>query len=345
MKRISFNIGSKVIGKDNCLIQTMADKKTSNIKYNVNLTNSLEKMSLDMMRFSILDKEDADAIKKIKSQINIPIIADIHFDYHLALLSLDSGVDKIRINPGNINSTSGLREIINICKKKNIPIRIGCNSGSIEKFKGKTNSIIDDYFLAMDETLEIFKEENFNLLVLSLKSSNPDLTEKLYIKAYDKYPYPLHIGVTESGYSTLGAIKSTWGLINILKKGIGDTIRVSLASERVEEIRACKELLRLSNRRINTPELIVCPTCGRTKVDVKPISRIIQEKLDYVNKNIKIAVMGCPVNGIGEGKDADYGITGLGVENKYLIFSKGKVLGQYNKEESIKELFQLIDSF
>ena len=345
MKRISFNIGNKVIGNSSCLIQTMADKKTSNTKYNINLTNNLEKMSLDMMRFSILDKKDASSLLQIKKNVNIPIIADIHFDYNLALEAIKNKVDKIRINPGNINSTSGLRQIINECKKNNIPIRIGCNSGSINKYKGKTSSIVDDYFLALDETLEIFKEENFSLLVLSLKSSNPELTNELYEKAYKKYPYPLHIGLTESGYGLLGGIKSTWGLYNLLKEGIGDTIRVSLSSDRKEELRACKELLRLSKRKDNIPELIACPTCGRTKVDVKPLSRLVQDKLDYVNKNIKIAIMGCPVNGIGEGKDADYGITGLGKKNTYLIFSKGITLGQYTKDEAIKKLFELIDCF
>lgn len=345
MKRFSFNIGNKLIGNGACLIQTMSDKKTTNIKYNTDLTNKLEKMSLDLMRFSILDIKDAQAIKKIKEKINIPIIADIHFDYNLALLAIDSGVDKIRINPGNINSTSGLRLIINKCKGKNIPIRIGCNSGSIEKFKGKTSSIITDYFLALDETIEIFKEERFNNLVLSLKSSDPLINNQLYIQAYNKYPYPLHLGLTESGYGITGAIKTTWGLIDILKQGIGDTLRVSLSDNRVEEIRACKELLKLAKRRNNVPEIISCPTCGRTKVDVLPLTRIIQEKLDYVNKDIVIAIMGCPVNGIGEGKNADYGITGIGKENTYLIFSKGKSIGQYDFNTAIKKLFDLIDKY
>ena len=344
MKKLTFNIGNKVIG-NSILIQTMSDKKTSNIKYNIELTSTLEKMSLDMMRFSILDKKDAFSLKEIKKNVNIPIIADIHFDYLLALEAIKNNVDKIRINPGNINSTAGLRLIINECKKKNIPIRIGCNSGSINKYKGKSNSIINDYFLALDNMIEIFKEENFNLLVLSLKSSDPLLTNNLYLKAYEKYPYPLHIGLTESGYGLIGGIKSTWGLYELLQKGIGDTIRISLASDRKEELRACKELLRLSNRLNNVPELIVCPTCGRTKVDVKPLSQIIQNKLDYVRKDIKIAIMGCPVNGIGEGKDADYGITGLGKKDTYLIFSKGKTIGQYNKEDAIKKLFSLIDNY
>ena len=343
MNKISFNIGNKIIGNNNCLIQTMSDKKTSSINYNVNLTNELEKMSLDLMRFSILDKNDALAITKLKEKTNIPLIADIHFDYRLALLAIDSGVDKIRINPGNISSLTGLREIINRCKEKNIPIRIGCNSGSIEKYKGKTSSIIDDYFLAIDNMLEIFKEENFSLLVLSLKSSNPDLNYQLYSKAYDKYPYPLHLGLTESGYGITGAIKTTASIIDLLKNNIGDTLRVSLANDRKEEIRACKELLRIAKRKNNIPELIVCPTCGRTKIDVKYFSRIIQERLDYIDKNIKIAIMGCPVNGIGEGKDADFGITGNGKEETYIIFKKGKVISQFNKDEALNTLFNLID--
>ncbi|MFA6829558.1 MAG: (E)-4-hydroxy-3-methylbut-2-enyl-diphosphate synthase [Bacilli bacterium] len=346
MNKLSFSIGNKIIGSGHdILIQSMSDRKTSDIDYNVKLTSDLEKMGLDMMRFSVLDHEDALLIGEIKKQVNIPIIADIHFDYTLALQSIQSGVDKIRINPGNIGGEVRLRQVINACREKNIPIRIGVNSGSLNAYRGKTDNQADDFLLAMDETISVFESENFENLVLSLKSSSPSLSEELYLKANERYKYPLHIGLTESGYGTIGSIKSAVTLFPLLSKGIGDTIRVSLADERKEEMRAVKTLLGLSGRKSNIPELIVCPSCGRTQIDLKPIAREVNDHLDYVFKNIKVAVMGCPVNGIGEAKDADYGIAGSGKKDVYLLFSKGKPLGLYNKKEAVARLFSLIDSF
>lgn len=344
--RYSFNIGNKIIGDNNpILIQSMGDKKTTEVDYLVNETNKLEKMGLDMMRFSLLDESDCYAIKEIKKRVNIPIIADVHFNYRYALLAIESGVDKIRINPGNIGGNDKLKIVINECKKKNIPIRIGVNSGSLNKYRGKTGSKVDDILLALDETISIFKEENFNNIVLSLKSSSIDDLYDIYKKAYDKYPYPLHIGLTESGFSTLGVTKSSIALYPLLKEGIGDTIRVSLADDREEEIRACKTLLKISKRRMDIPDMIVCPTCGRTQIDLKPISREILTHLDYVFKNCKVAVMGCPVNGIGEAKDADFGIAGSGEKDIYVLFKKGNVLGRYKKEEALDKLYQMIDDF
>ena len=346
MKRLQFAIGSKMIGEGHpCLIQTMGDQKTDKVDYAVSLTNRLSKMGLDMMRFSVLDKNDAFALKEIKEKTLIPIIADIHFDYTFALMAMEAGVDKIRINPGNIGGEANLRLVIQEAKKRNIPIRIGVNSGSLNKYRGKTASKADDILLALDETLEVFREEGFEKIVLSLKSSNPHDLEEVYTKAYEKYPYPLHLGLTESGYSTNGCIKSALGVFPLLSKGIGDTLRVSLADDREEEIRACKTLLRLAGRRKDIPDLVVCPTCGRTLVDVKPISRLVQAKLDTVFSDVQVAVMGCPVNGIGEAKDADYGIAGTGIKDTYLLFSKGKVLGQYQKEEALEKLFKMIDEY
>lgn len=346
MNHISFNIGNKIIGNNNpCLIQTMGDKKTTETDYHIKVTNDLEKIGLDMMRFSLLDEEDAKALKIIKENTNIPIIADVHFNYKYALLALDSNVDKIRINPGNIGGDDKLRIVINACKEKNVPIRIGVNSGSLNKYRGKTSSKADDILLALDETIAIFKEENYDKIVLSLKSSNVDDLKEIYEKAYKKYPYPLHLGLTESGFSTMGTIKSAIGIFPLLNEGIGDTIRVSLADDRKDEIRACKTLLRLAKRRNDIPNMIVCPTCGRTLIDLKPISREIQSHLDYVFKDITIAVMGCPVNGIGEAKDADYGIAGSGEKDIYLLFKKGQPLGLFKKEEALDKLYKLIDEF
>lgn len=346
MKRISFSIGDKIIGEGHpCLIQSMSDIKTSHVSANIALTNDLARRGLDLMRFSVLDMEDAKAFREIKAKTSIPIIADIHFDYRLALESIASGVDKIRINPGNISSASHLRQILQACKEKHIPIRIGVNSGSLNRYRGKGKDVVEDILLAMDDTLSFFQEEGFEELVLSLKTSNPLILDSLYRQAYERYPYPLHIGLTESGFSTLGSIRSTVALYPLLKDDIGDTIRISLADDRKEELRACKELLSLAGRREHTPELIVCPGCGRTLVPLKDLSRAVMDHLDFVNKKIKVAVMGCPVNGVGEARDADYGIAGSGKENVLLLFSKGKEIGLFEKEEALGKLFSYIDSF
>ena len=346
MEHIRFNIGNKVIGDGApCLIQSMGDKKTTCVEEMVKETNDLASCGLDMMRFSVLDFADIEALKEIKKRVSIPVIADIHFDYRFALGALEAGVDKIRINPGNIGSEARLRTVIRACKEKNIPIRIGVNSGSLNKYRGKTGSKADDILLALEDTLAIFKEENFDPIVLSLKSSNPEDLKELYEKAYQRYPYPLHLGLTESGFSTLGSVKSAIGLYPLLAEGIGDTLRVSLADDRIEELRAAKTLLRLAGRRNDIPDLIVCPTCGRTLIDVKPISREILAHLDHVFKPVKIAVMGCPVNGIGEAKDATFGIAGSGKEGLYVLFEHGHEIGLYPKEEALRKLYQLIDTF
>ncbi len=346
MDHLQFQIGNKTIGNGApCLIQSMGDKKTTCVKEMVEETNELASCGLDMMRFSVLDQADILALKEIKRQVSIPIIADIHFDYRFALGAIEAGADKIRINPGNIGGDSKLRIVIEACKKKNIPMRIGVNSGSLNKYHGKTSSKADDILLALDETIEVFQEENFDHIVLSLKSSNPDDLKEVYEKAYAKYPYPLHIGLTESGFSTLGTIKSAIGLYPLLKEGIGDTLRVSLADDRIEELRAAKTLLRLAGRRNDIPDLIVCPTCGRTQVDVKPISREVLSHLDHVFKPVKVAIMGCPVNGIGEAKDATFGLAGSGKKDLYVLFTHGKEIGLYPKKEALEKLYALIDAF
>lgn len=345
MKRSTFQIGNKTIGDGNVLIQSMGDRKTTKTDELIPLTNDLSRMGLDMMRFSVLDKEDAKALSEIKKNVSIPIIADIHFDTNLALLAIESGADKIRINPGNVNSEAGLREVIALAKKKNIAMRIGLNSGSLNRYKGKGKDFVDDYFLALDATLAIFREMAFDRIVLSLKTSSPEKTYALYKRAYTDYPYPLHIGLTESGFGVMGSIKSALALQSLLSEHIGDTIRVSLADDRREEVRACKTLLRTLALRKDLPELVVCPTCGRTLIDLKDISREVARRLDYVFKPVKVAVMGCPVNGIGEAKDADFGIAGSGKKDVYLLFSKGHPLGTYEKEEALSRLFGFIDDF
>lgn len=346
MEKLSFAIGSKIIGGNSpILIQTMSDRKTSDIDYNINLTNSLQRMGLDMMRFSVLDFDDARAFSKIKEKTNLPLIADVHFDYRFALMAMDNHADKVRINPGNIQSEANLRQVIEKAKEKNIPLRIGVNSGSLNKYRGKGKDQTEDFLLAMDDTLSVFRSENFDHIVLSLKTSDPNRLCEIYERASERYPYPLHIGLTESGFGIQGAMKSAIALYPLLKEGIGDTIRVSLADDRREEIRAVKTLLKVSGRRNDLPQLIVCPSCGRTQIDLKPVSRTIQDHLDFVFKDIKVACMGCPVNGIGEAKDADFGIAGSGKKDVYLLFAKGNPIGLFEKKEALDRLFGLIDSF
>lgn len=345
MERKSFAIGNKTIGDGKVLIQSMGDRKTARTDELVALTDDLARMGLDMMRFSVLDREDAAALSRIKKAVSVPVIADIHFDTSLALAAIEAGADKIRINPGNVNSESGLREVIAQAKAKGIAMRIGVNSGSLNKYRGKGGTPVDDYFLALDETLSLFREMDFDRIVLSLKSSSPEMTYALYKRAYDTYPYPLHVGLTESGFGVMGSMKSAIAMKDLLSEGIGDTIRISLADDRREEIRACKTLLKALGIRKDLPELVVCPTCGRTLIDLKDISREVAKRLDYVFKPVKVAVMGCPVNGIGEARDSDVGIAGSGKKDVYLLFSKGHPLGTYEKEEALARLFDFIEAF
>lgn len=345
MTKYSFAIGNRIIGNGNdVLIQTRNRKKTECIQENLEELRPLIPCGLDRIRFSVLDSKDAKALKVLKSERKIPLIADIHYQPELAFLSIENGADKVRINPGNWLNESSLRRLVSLCKEKNIPIRIGVNSGSLNKYKGKGKNEIDDYFLALSETLSFFQEEGFTNLVLSLKSSSVNRTKNLYERAYQKYPYPLHIGLTESGFGLLGARKTTAAVLPLLEQGIGDTLRVSLADNRMEEIRACKELLRLSGRRNNIPELIVCPSCGRRAENRRPIADEVLTRLDTINKNIKVAIMGCPVNGVGEAKDADYGLAGTGKKNLLLFFCKGKVIGTYPKEEARQKLLDAMES-
>ncbi len=345
MKKLSFSIGNRVIGDSDVLIQSMSDTLTKDVSRNIELTNDLAKQGMDLMRFSVLDEDDAKALSLIKKNVSVPVIADIHFDLNLALLALESGVDKLRLNPGNIQSGPLLNEVISKAKEKNVPIRIGVNSGSLNRYRGKGKDEIEDYFLALDDILSVFRENDFDNIVLSLKTSDASLTEKLYRTAYEKYPYPLHIGVTEAGIGIDSAVKSTLALSSLLRDGIGDTIRISMAEDRKNEIRACKTLLKALGIRKDEPELIVCPTCGRTKVDVKPLANEVKDILDYVHKDVKVAIMGCPVNGIGEAKDADIGIAGSGEKDLYVLFMHGKVIKKCDHQTALDELKLFIENF
>lgn len=322
-------IGNVVIGGQNKVyIQSMCNIKTSKVKSVVKQILELEELGCDIIRVSVLDEKDAKAIKKIKEQIHIPLVADIHFSSKLALLAIDSGASKIRLNPGNIENEADIARIITKCKEKDIAIRIGVNSGSLPKNKFKeadykvTSSLMID---TLDSYIKIFEKYDFDNLVLALKSSHPLVCLEAYRMASKKYSYPLHIGVTESSIKDVGLIRSTVGLAPLLLEGIGDTIRISLSDDPREEVIAAKRLLHDVGLYDDYYTLISCPTCGRTQANTKKIATNVMNLLEKYNKNITVAVMGCVVNGVGEGKAADIGIACCG-NKKYVIFKDGEIL-------------------
>ncbi len=327
-------------GNNPVLIQSMTNTKTKDIDATINQIKELEKLGCNIIRVAVLDKIDAYSISKIKQGINIPLVADIHFDPELALIAINEGVDKIRLNPGNIQNKDKIQEIVTECKKRHIPIRIGVNSGSLPKGSelNKENMI-----KAAKSHIDILEALDFHDIVLSIKASNIDLTYESYLEAAKVFPYPLHIGITEAGTDFKGLITSSIGISRILDKNIGNTIRVSLSASPLLEVKAAKEILRELHLKENVPTLTSCPTCGRTQIDLIPIAKEIEDYLYTVNKKIHVAVMGCAVNGPGEAKEADIGIAG-GV-HEALIFKKGEIVRKIKEEDIIKELKKEIDLF
>ena len=342
MKRnetIAIKVGNLVIGgNDQVIIQSMTNTKTKDIEATVKQINDLANSGCQLVRLAVLNMDDALAIKEIKSRVNIPLVADIHFDYRLALQAIESGIDKIRINPGNIGSIDKVKLVVEACKKKHIPIRIGVNGGSLEK------DILEKYgkptAKAMIESakkhVEILESLDFYDICISLKSSNTLLTIEAYQLASETFPYPLHIGVTEAGTKLGGTIKSSFGIGTILYQGIGNTIRVSLSDSPLEEIKVAKTLLKELELIDNVPTLISCPTCGRIQYDLIPIAKEIEDFLNTINSNITVAIMGCAVNGPGEAKHADIGIAG-GV-NEGLLIKKGEIIRKVKQDDIVDEL-------
>lgn len=342
MERINtrpIKVGNVQIGGQNkVVIQSMTNTKTKDIKETVNQILELEKAGCEIIRVACLDLEDAKAIEKIKKQIHIPIVADIHFDYKIALEAIKSEVDKIRINPGNIGKKENVKKVVEACRKKNIPIRIGVNGGSLEK------DLLEKYGKPTAEAMvesakrhvKILEELEFFDIAISLKASNLDLCIKAYECASKEFNYPLHLGITEAGTEFSGTIKSSIGLGILLKEGIGDTIRVSLSDNPVKEIKVAKEILKNCNLYNNSPTLIACPTCGRTKINLIPIAKKVEEFLQNINSNITVAVMGCAVNGPGEAREADIGIAG-GI-GEGLLFKKGEIIKKVKEEDLVKTL-------
>ncbi len=325
-------------GQDKVVIQSMCNTKTKDVESTVNQILQLEKVGCQIIRVACLDIEDAKAIKKIKEKIHIPIVADIHFDYKIALEAIESGVDKVRINPGNIGSEDKVRQVVDKCKEKNIPIRIGVNAGSLEK------DLLEKYgkptAKAMVESakrhIDILENMNFKNYAVSLKASNLDLCIESYEEASRVFDCPLHLGITEAGTEFSGTVKSSIGLGYMLRNGIGDTIRVSLSDDPVKEIKVAKEILKDCNLYHNTPTLIACPTCGRTQIDLIPMAKEVEDFLQTIEADITVAVMGCAVNGPGEAREADIGIAG-GIKEG-LLFKNGEIIKKVKQEEIVKVL-------
>lgn len=337
-------VGNVPIGGNSFIsIQSMTNTNTKDVKSTVSQIKKLENAGCDIIRMAVNDLEDAAALREIKKEINIPIISDIQFNYKLALAACENESDAIRLNPGNIGASWKVKEVVEACKFHNIPIRVGVNSGSVkqeflDKFNGVNASSI--CYSALEE-IELLEKNNFYDIAVSLKASSVNLTIESYRKFSEMSNYPLHLGVTEAGSPKKGIVKSAIGIGTLLAEGIGDTIRVSLTSDPLEEVIAGKDILKALDLRRDGIDLISCPTCARTKVDLIEIVNKAEEKLYSMDKNLKVAIMGCPVNGPGEAREADIGIAcGHG---EGLIFSKGEIIKKVPEDMLLSELLSEIE--
>ena len=325
-------------------IQSMCNTKTADIKATTEQILSLEKCGCEIIRVAVPDMESAKAIEKIKEKIHIPLVADIHFDYRLAVAAMEAGADKVRINPGNIGSEEGVHEVAKMAGAKNIPIRIGVNSGSIERdiLAAYGHPTARSMAESAKRHIDMLTRYDFDDIVISLKSSSVPMTIDAYRIMSEKYDYPLHLGVTEAGTFIGGTVKSAIGIGSLLKDGIGDTIRVSLTDEPEKEVLIAKEILRALDLRSDKAALVSCPTCARTCIDLIPLAKKVEEYISSINKNITVAVMGCAVNGPGEAREADVGIAGGNGEG--LIFKKGKIVKKVPEEKLYEELVKEIEA-
>ncbi len=338
-------VGNVSIGGDSKItVQSMTNTDTRNVEKTVNQIKELQKAGCDIIRCAVPDIEASEAVKKIVKEIEIPLVADIHFDYRLALKSIENGVAGLRINPGNIGNIDKVKEVAKAAKEKNVPIRIGVNSGSLQK------EILDKYGKVCAEALvesalehvNILENVNYDDIVISIKSSNVIQMVESYKMVSKKVNYPLHLGVTEAGTLWRGTIKSSIGIGSLLTEGIGDTIRVSLTGNPVEEVRVGREILKSLGYLNQGVEFISCPTCGRTRIDLIKIAEEVEKRIGNLDKNIKVAVMGCVVNGPGEAREADIGIAGGNGEG--LIFKKGSIIKKVKEKDLVEELLKEIES-
>ena len=332
-------IGDIYIGGQNkVLIQSMCNIKTENYEAVSKQINECAKLGADLMRVSIMDENDAKAIKEIKQRVNIPLVADIHFDYRLALLAMENGIDKIRINPGNIGSIENIKKVVDMAKEKHIPIRIGVNSGSLDKEIHDYKSLYkaEELVNSAKKHSEILEKLGFYDIVISLKASNIIECIEAYRLASKTFKYPRHLGITEAGYKDISLIRSSAGLSPLLLDGIGDTIRISMSDDPKEEIIAAKRLLHDCGLYPDYPTIVSCPTCGRTQVNVQDLAKKVMEYLEFIKKPISVAVMGCIVNGPGEAKNADIGIAGG--KEEFVIFKKDKVIKKVPESQIFEAL-------
>lgn len=336
-------VGSLFIGGDSPIsVQSMTNTDTSDIQATIAQAKRLENAGCEIIRIAVPNMDSASAIGKIKAEVSVPLVADIHFDYKLALKALDEGIDKLRINPGNIGNREKIEAVVKSAKERKVPIRIGINSGSLEKdllakYGHATPSAMVESAL---RHVRILEDMDFFDIVISLKASDPLRTIEAYRLMADKVDYPLHLGVTEAGTTFSGAIRSAVAMGILLWEGIGDTIRVSLTDDPVQEVRAGFEILKSLNLREYGPTVISCPTCGRTKIDIIKIAREVEERVADIKKPIKIAVMGCIVNGPGEAREADIGIAGG--KGRGILFKKGEKICTVAEDKLIDVLIEEI---
>ena len=339
-------IGDREIGGGSpILIQSMTNTRTQDVEATVAQILELERAGCEIIRCTVPDEEAAKALREIKKQIHIPLVADIHFDYKMAIAAMENGADKIRINPGNIGSADKVKAVADVARERNIPIRVGVNSGSlernlVEKYGGVTaEGIVES---ALDK-VHMLEEMNFDNLVISIKSSDVMMSVKAHELLAARTNYPLHVGITEAGTVNSGNIKSAIGLGLILNQGIGDTLRVSLAGDPVEEIKSARLILRTLGLRKGGIEVVSCPTCGRTRIDLIGLASKVEKLVEDYPLDIKVAVMGCAVNGPGEAREADLGVAGgLG---EGLLFKKGEILRKVPEEQLLEALREELDNW
>lgn len=323
------------------VIQSMTNTKTKDIQATIKQINELENAGAMIVRMAIADMEDAEAIKEIKKHVNIPLVADIHFDYRLALKSIENGIDKLRLNPGNIKDKDQITQVVLACKEKNIPIRIGINGGSLdsdiqEKYGHTPIALVE----SAKTHIDILEELDFHDIIISLKDTDIDITIEANRLLKQTFDYPIHIGLTEAGTKTSGTVKSSYVLGTLLKEKIGNTIRVSLTTDPVDEVKVAKEILKMTGN-LNSPTIISCPTCGRTEYNMLDIIQQLEPLINEINQPLKIAIMGCVVNGPGEARDADIGIAGG--KHQVVLFKKGEIIRKIKEENIVEEFMNEIN--
>lgn len=344
-KTKKIKVGNIYIGGDaKITVQSMLNRPASDIEGSVRQAVELEKAGCEIIRAAVPDMQAVKLIEKLKESLNVPVVADIHFDYRLALECVAAGVDKIRINPGNIGSKERVKAVADACKASGVPIRIGVNSGSLEK------ELLAEYGSPTPEALvesamrhaTMLEECDFDDIVISIKSSNVPMMVRAYELASEKCDYPLHLGVTEAGTHNMALVKSAAGIGSLLLHGIGDTIRVSMTADPVLEVKAANDILKAVGLKTDCPDIVSCPTCGRTKIDLIALASEVEQRLAGCKKPIKVAVMGCAVNGPGEAREADIGIAGG--DGCALIFKKGEIICKVPETEAVDRLMKEIDN-